>query len=144
MNAAELKVHLSAGPIAVEFGPGIEDFECYAEPKMRAHLVAVDFHQDDVVLLKFEYSEFDEYNKAFESANYFDKNGEPTLTAREAGYYSIKEDIYVMAHDDLQAKMLTLLNSSSLALIAEFKNSGQKSYVRWLEEQLTAVREKGA
>jgi hypothetical protein len=45
-----------------------------------------------------------------------------------------------MASDDLESKILAILPSASLACIDEFKRSGHASYVRWLEEQLTAAR----
>lgn len=140
MNARELKELLVGGPLAVEFGVGVEDLESYPEPKMRAHLVAIDLQRDDVAVLKVDYSAFDEYNKAFEQANYYDQQGNPTLTAREAGHYEPQDDLYVMASDDLQLRTLTVLPNKSLALIDEFKSSGHASYVRWLEEQLAAAR----
>lgn len=143
MNARELKEVLVGAPLAIEFGKGIEELESYAEPKMRAHLIAVELQRDDIAVLKVDYSAFDEYNKAFEQANYYDRNGNPTLTAREAGHYTVQEDLYVMASDDLQPRMLTLLPGASLGLIDEFKASGHASYVCWLEEQLMAARAKG-
>jgi hypothetical protein len=107
---------------------------------MRAHLVAVDLQRDDIAVLKVDYSAFEDFNKVFEKANYFDAHGNPTLTAREAGQYESTEDLYVMASADLEEQMLTILPSDSLALIGEFKACGHSSYVRWLEEQLISAR----
>lgn len=140
MNARELKELLVGGPLAIELGAGVVELEAYAEPKMRAHLIAVDLQRDDVAVLKVDYSAFDDFNKAFEQANYYDAQGNPTLTAREAGEYAPQEDLYVMASDDLQVQMLAILPSDSQALIEEFKGSGHANYVRWLEEQLAAAR----
>lgn len=140
MNARELKDALVGTSLAIELGSGVVELEAYAEPKMRAHLVAVELQRDDIAVLTVDYSEFEGYNQAFEQANYYDRDGNPTLTAREAGQYTAREDLYVMASEDLEPKMLALLPSSSLALIAEFKSSGSGSYVRWLEYQLCAAR----
>lgn len=140
MNARELKDALVGTSLAIELGSGVVELEAYAAPKMRAHLVAVELQRDDIAVLTVDYSEFDGYNQAFEQANYYDRDGNPTLTAREAGQYPEREELYVMASEDLEPKMLTLLPSSSLALIAEFKSSGSGSYVRWLEDQLCAAR----
>jgi hypothetical protein len=140
MNARELKDLLVGSQLAIELGAGVLDLEGYAEPKMRAHLIAVDFRGDDIAVLKVDYTDFEDFNKAFEQANYYDEEGNPTLTAREAGHYQPQEDLYVMASDDLEPKILVILPSASLVCIDEFKSSGHASYVRWLEEQLTAAR----
>lgn len=140
MNARDLKDLLVGGPLAIELGAGVVELEAYAEPKMRAHLVAVELQRDDIAVLKVDYSAFEDFNKTFEQANYYDAQGNPTLTAREAGQYEPKEDLYVMASDDLESKILAILPSVSLALIDEFKGSGHANYVRWLEEQLAAAR----
>jgi hypothetical protein len=141
MNARELKQLLAAGPLVIEFGEKIETLEAYPDAKMRAHLVSVVLQQpDDVAVLSVDYSAFDEFNKAFEQSNYFDKGGQPTLTARQAGYYRLQDNLYVMADDDLEAGILSLLPTNSLALFNEFLSSGQASYVSWLEEKLLAAR----
>ncbi|MFK4135923.1 hypothetical protein ACI2KR_27115 [Pseudomonas luteola] len=140
MNASELKELLAGGPLAIEFGTWVEDLDVYAEPKMRAHIVDVGLRRDDIAVLKVDYSDFDEFNKTLEKADYFDAQGNPTLTAREAEFYSPQEDLYVIASDDLLVQVLTILPSQSLALIKEFKSSGCANYVRWLEEQVVAAR----
>jgi hypothetical protein len=140
MNAHELKHLLAAGPLVIEFGPKVETLETYPDAKMRAHLVAVHLKHDDVAVLSVDYSAFDEHNKALEQSNYYDKHGQPTLTAREAGQYKPQEDLYVTADDDLEEGILSLVPSSSLALYKEFQSSGQASYVGWLEQQLLAAR----
>lgn len=140
MNARDLKDLLVRGPLAIELGEAVVELEAYAEPRMRAHLIAVELQRDDVAVLKVDYSAFEDFNKVFEQANYYDAQGNPTLTAREAGQYQSKEDLYVKASDDLDSKILAILPSVSLALIDEFKGSGLANYVRWLEEQLAAAR----
>lgn len=139
MNALKLKQMLTAGPLAVEFKKRVEDFEGYAEAGMRAHLKALNHRDDDEVSLEFDYSAFDEHNKLLESANYYDKNQQPTLTAREAGYYTGGDDFYVTTEQDTDL-IFTVLSDSQSALIQEFTASNAGSYVQWLEQQLLAAR----
>ncbi len=86
----------------IEFLPAIDDFESYAEGKMRAVVTdIVPMYTDDpdprehVYKLFVNYAKYDEYNKQFESANYYDKSGVDCLSARQAGYYSVADCIYM-------------------------------------------------
>lgn len=85
----------------IEFTKRIEDWECYADPHMRARVTGYRYNPDgdtdpDQIIHEvfFDFSEFAEYNKRYEQNNYWDKNGNPTLTAREAGCYTLKESIW--------------------------------------------------
>lgn len=140
MNARELKQLLAAGPLVIEFGLKADTLESYPDPKMRAHLVSVDLRPDDMAILNVDYTAFEELNKAFELSSYYDKHGNPTLTAREAGEYQPTEDLYVVADEDLEKWILSVVPTSSVTLYNEFKTSGQESYVNWLEQQLLAAR----
>jgi len=142
MNVPNLQELLAAGPVAIEFSEGVEEHEAYAEPKMRAHLVSVRVDPADVAVLKVDFSTYDGYNKSFEKANYYDKNGNATLTAREAGHYNVQQDLYVSASEELD-HVFTVLSNISTQLLEEFKASGQAGYVRWLEEQLITARTAG-
>jgi hypothetical protein len=134
MNFKDLDHMLSAGihPV-VTCQKKIEDLENYAEPGMRARIIGSTLQHDDVVKLKLDFTDFDEYNKQFESANYFDRTGNPVLTAREAGLYTKVMDCYVMAYEEMEAFM-TVTESASLALMNEYKASEFKgAYAEWLE-----------
>ena len=135
-----LKAHVEDGrPLAIEFTKGIEDLEGYAEPGMRAHLVDYLPSRDDVVELRVNYQIFEEFNRGLEKANYYDKDGKPTLTARESGHYNVTETYYVMATDD-PAKYFSAINPA-LGLLQEWQNTDrQKSYVSFLEEQVASLR----
>lgn len=125
----------------------VEDLEGYAECHMRAILSAltVQRHDDDVAAVTLDFEQFDDFNKKFESRNYFDKQGNPTLTAREKGEYEVREDYYVMA-TDLVAEFFTLLGEQQVQLMAEFSENAtpRESYVAWLErtvlEQQAALK----
>lgn len=129
----------------IVFTKNIEDFENYAEANMRARIVRIDEEtnlsrplEDQLFVITVDYSEFNDYNRQFESANYYDKSGKPNLTAREANMYSVKEEFhfgspqlwpfenYFIVADDHQARLLE-----------RFKASGAKNYVAWLESQIS-------
>ena len=73
---------------------GIETFEGYLEPGMVARVVGAKLDGDDVIIFDLVLTEFEEHNKQFEKANYFDKNGEACLNAREANCYSEEMKIF--------------------------------------------------
>lgn len=126
-----------AGPVNVEFVSGVEDLEAYPEAGMRATITSVirDHDDEDVFIVGLDFTEHDEFNKAFESTNYFDRNGNPTLTAREAGCYLLKENIYVMSSDET-TKYFNLIDRSPLYQ-KYLDEKPSVSYVEWLERLVT-------
>ena len=85
----------------VEFTRKIEDWECYADPYMRARVTGYRYNvyggtnpSEVVHEIFFDFSEFDEHNQKYEQNTYWDKNGNATLTAREAGCYKPQDSIY--------------------------------------------------
>jgi hypothetical protein len=119
----------------VEFKKGIEDIESYAESGMRARLVGVSSnkHEKELVDLKVDYSEFDPFNQKFEKANYYDKNGLATLTARQAGYYESTDSFCFELKEDSN-RYFEVVESDSLRLYDRYKTAGESvSYVQWLE-----------
>lgn len=85
----------------VTFDRDIVNWECYADQYMKARVVGYryntgnDTEPSEIVHdIIFDFSEFDEHNQKYEQSNYWDKNGQATLTAREAGYYHPQESIY--------------------------------------------------
>lgn len=87
----------------VEFcGNVVAELDTYAEPGIRATLVAcAESRSGASVALTFDFSEFEEYNREYESANYFDKAGRETLTAREAGRYTDQLTLNIDRDDPL-------------------------------------------
>lgn len=80
----------------IVFQKGAEDLEAYPEEGMKARVKGLRMtHDGDVVELVVDYTEFEDYNERFESANYYDDNGNPTLTARESGFYEQRETLYI-------------------------------------------------
>lgn len=124
----------------VTFQGSVGDLESYAEAGMRARILSATNDGADCVKLMFDFEEFDGHNRAFESANYYDKNKVPCLTAREAGYYKPQEKLYFAPTDDIETYMV-FEDSAALGLFDEFKAQGVSgTYVQWLESQLLAAR----
>ncbi len=122
--------------IDVEFTEGINDLEVYAEPGMRATLLSGVDQGDDCTKVRVSFAKFDEFNKAFESANYFDKSGSAVLTARQANQYDVEDDIYFTATAPVTE--FVILDSRSATLMARYKAEATSglSYVAWLEQQV--------
>ena len=128
----------------IQFTSKIEDMESYPEKGMRARIVSIDEEDthmsdlhDHIYKITFDYSEFDEFNKSLESANYCDRKGVACLTARESGMYETKETIYfgspkLWPFEDY----FTASDDRQHELLKRFKESGAKNYVEWLESQI--------
>lgn len=128
----------------VQFTSKIDDMESYLEGGMRARIVSIDEEDthrpdlhDHLYKIVFDYSEFDEFNKNFESANYYDRNGVACLTAREAGMYDQKDTIYFGSPELWPFEdFFILLSEKQTKLISSFKESGATNYIEWLEGQV--------
>ena len=80
----------------VMFTQRVADCEVYAEPFMKARILNMTSeHDGEVVCLDVDFSEFAEYNKQFESFNYYDADGVARLNAHEAGCYTARDSIYI-------------------------------------------------
>lgn len=139
MNGKELALLVADGirPV-VTFQKPIEDMEGYLEAGMRGRLVASNEQRGGRFEIYVDLTEFDNFNKQFESANYYDKSGVPCLTARQAGNYKEpKENFYV--DSDQEVNFLVVEEGGRLALHQEFVKSCAKStYVQWLEDRVIA------
>jgi len=134
MNAKEFALMIKSGihPV-VTFTKGIEELDGYTEAGMRARVASAEEKHNDMYVLKVDYSEFDEYNQQYESANYYDPKGNPTITARAAGFYKERDQIYVGISEELP---FVVTESVSLKMFEMFQQSGSTdSYVEWLEKQ---------
>ena len=120
-------------PITVEFTNEIRYMECYAEKGMRANITNITI-ECDCICVYFDYTQFDDYNKQFESSNYYDNKGNPVLSAREAGYYRGKEAIYFDLNADPNNYFSEVGNPHSALYNAylEDRSSGE-TYIAFLE-----------
>lgn len=87
----------------------------------------------------FELDEFLANNKPLAESNYYDKNGDPTLTCFQAGFYRAEEKIYVGMVDEIEP-FFTPIDEAGGELLARYVREQQEipeehrtSYVHWLE-----------
>lgn len=123
--------------LVVTFMEGIDDKESYAEKGMRARLIGVENTTDaDVVSIRVDFAEFEQHNLPLESTSYYDGNGQPTRTARQAGYYHPQDKLYF----DLDGPVSSLMVIESEETVALFKRfteaSSSATYVQWLEQRV--------
>lgn len=141
----QLEADINSGyqPIVV-INPEIFE-DSFLEPNMRARLVNMeldeksdtDGREDLTYRFTLDFSEFYEFNKPLAQANYFDKAGNPCLTAEEAGFkpHNNKEVVY---HSITHGKVFFDLAPDSSTKIYELYLSGINehgfsSYVTYLE-----------
>jgi hypothetical protein len=132
-----IKLVTSGAQPVVQFGPGIDEVESYAEQNMRAKVVAIGERHEHSVELIFDFSPFDAYNLPFESADWLNKaTGAHDKTAREAGHYRPQEGIYY-GYDDKLPYVFELVHDTRLELFKRYAESGStQPYTAWLEDQL--------
>ena len=137
MNTKEFSEMVRSGVYPViTFRKGIEDSEGYAEAGMRAKVISAVIKHDDCVLITVDFSQFDEFNKSYESSNYYDKNGNAVWTARQAEQYKVVDSWYLDASTEF-SHYAEVTNSDSLKLFQEFSESNtDKTYVEWLEAKV--------
>jgi hypothetical protein len=130
----------------IQFTNKIEEMEAYSEGGMRARIVSITEEDTDsankhdhIFIITFDYSEYDEYNKRFETANYYGPGRDAVAdkTAREVGQYHLQEKIYFGSPKLWPfEEYFVLLNEKSVALYNKFKASGSSNYVEWLEQMV--------
>lgn len=105
MTYLELKKMLDDNiNIVVRFTEEIEDFEGPDEGMIAALLNIEDSpYEDDTLHLFFDFSGYEEENKAVAKHDFYDNNGEPTLSWFETNFYPSdgKWDIYVFKTNDV-------------------------------------------
>lgn len=90
----------------VVFNSVVDDYEDYPEEGMKARIKQVSFDKNHEITecchrITFDYGEFDEFNKVRETANYYDMEGRACLTAREAGFYTPVDHMFIGGTLDL-------------------------------------------
>ena len=61
---------------------------------MKARLTKIERTDKNCWKLYFDFTEFGEENDKYMTADYFDKNRNPILTAKQVGSYNNKYDVY--------------------------------------------------
>lgn len=126
------------GQIDVTFTAKHADLEWYGEQNMRATITGIEDYHDETIHIAVSFAKFDEYNKQFESANYYDRNHNPVWTARQAECYNVEDHVFVMDTDKFEDYFVELKRND---LYERYVASGTSdSYVSWLEDQLVMAR----
>lgn len=128
----------------IVFTNKIEEVEAYPEGGMRARIVSIfdedtdsDDPYDHVYGIQFDYSEYDDFNRLLETANYYGKDNIPNKTAREAGYYEVLETIYFGSPELYPFEdYFRVASKHHEKLHEQFRTSGEHNYVEWLESQV--------
>ena len=132
---------LSTGvPLVVEFKAAIDRLEGYAEKGMRATVTGYDVMEDGQTLRFYvDYSAFEDFNQALETANYYGRTQQPTLTAREAGQYEPTEHFYVDRNEPSDTFFTPV--EQAHALMTQWRDEGAKtSYVQFLEARVVELQ----
>lgn len=127
----------------VTFTKKIEDQEAYPEAGMKARIIGVKKEttskdiNDHVYTITVDYSEFDEFNAGLESANYYNNDHIPCLTARQANMYTVQEKLYFCSPQlEPFEDFFTIADDRQSRILEKFKASGETNYVAWLESQI--------
>jgi len=103
MKINELFPLLDAGvqPL-VQFTAKIEDYETIFDNNMRGRAIRYRYDSDNLYIVTFDVTEVTTkmHNKRFMQHNWFDKNGQPTMTYIEAGHERDTEDVFFMGDDE--------------------------------------------
>lgn len=138
MQFKELKQFVAAASRNVELLVPMLEREDYPEAGMRAKLLSATSDGDGIIIVTVDYTPFEAHNATLESANYFDARGNPTLTAREAGFYTPVEKLH-FSEEEVFETFFRLLDENSDKLYQQFLTEAVtgESYTIWLEKQLS-------
>lgn len=124
------------GRPVVTFSQDVNEIADYLEAGMRGRVIGLGRKDGDVLEIKIDLTEFDAANQLYETANYYDENQIPRLTAREAGHYKPQLSLYLMLD---QPGPWVVESAPRLSLHARFAQEGAGvNYLQWLEDQVLA------
>ena len=114
--------------VVVEFNKGIDEIEGYFERGMKAKIERISLNSytetEYDFRVSFDFSEFEEYNKQFATANYYDDNGVGCLYAWETIFYPKDNKENVCISD---ASWFKIVDNEEELIIKEI-NSELKKY----------------
>ena len=121
----------------VMFNKLIADFDGYPEPGMRAKIINIYREVDGCYRITFDFSEYEIINAFFETADFFGDDGSANKTAREVGAYTPQENLWFSAEDvNTLSDYFTVIGDRQNRIYDMFNKSGEKDYVKWLEDQV--------
>lgn len=124
----------------VEILPAILELEVdYLEPGMLARIEKIEFMEDNFTAATLDVSEFEDRNRSLETSNYYDKTGQPTLSARESGNFEVKTKCYLAGLNTYEDFFRVVPESGFQELLAkEYAKRSDMSltYIGWCEKEL--------
>lgn len=130
----------------VRFKKRIENMETYFEADMMARVINIFNEMEDHFGIVFTVEAHDDYNKDFETANYYDNTGNACLTAREADMHPnrnhMNEDVYFM-NDDRVEDWFEIVSDDGTELFSQYESMPRAgmSYVQWLETRVKQLED---
>jgi len=123
----------------IRFTNLVKEHEIDFDAGMMGQIVSVTSDSDDVIRLLVDFSNYVEYNKGFEQANYYDEKGEPTLKWSETKGYpkNFRETIYLEADTDRFPPPFEIVEKSVLDFIRSWPQHAQVQYA--LSQQLSEL-----
>ncbi|EPZ47695.1 hypothetical protein [Alicyclobacillus acidoterrestris] len=113
--------------------------------RMRALSISIDDPESQYAcyIIKCDLKEFENYNEPFEKANWYDKNGQPTLKWRETGFYPRDgiTELYLNVNDvdDIESALFKVVEENTI--YNEYVQSESKlPYVVWLEDRVKLLQ----
>ena len=119
----------------VQFKKKIEDQESCLDPNMKGRVVGYNDESEEgytCLVFEIDLSEFEEYNEQFQVRNYYDKNGIPCLTAKEAGFYRNMETFY-LSGDESDTDYVEISEKSRLYDQYLTEREPGQTYISYLE-----------
>ena len=120
----------------VEFTAGVKNFEWCIEPQMRATVTSVRFDaRIEMWCVELDLEGFQDYNEDFMSHQYYDANGTPCLSAKEAGQWPKTETLFVYWRDSAVEDYFTTVSDNGVYKLY-LEEETTLTYVQWMEQRL--------
>lgn len=135
---------LAAGArVVIRFNDHVESLELDPDSGMMAEVLSLKHDGDEVTKIRANFSAFEAHNRQFAKANYYDENGQPTLTWFQLGYPKDGIDTFYVDQCGRDGPPFDLIeDAATQALYEEYRQSPEPrgTYVAWLERSLLATR----
>lgn len=129
----------------VVFNKNAEELEDYAEEGMKARILDFTIEDSEVTIIKFDFDCYKDHNAYYESSNYYDEFGKPTLNAHQAGCYeAISKMFFPSNFDEIFSYMVILSKDRKDDLHIMFREENTtETYLEWLENRLIEAEDQG-
>jgi len=111
---------------------------------MLARIVNVSHAIDNCFSFVFTVEDYNDHNVVYETANYYNSNGDACLTATDANMHPrrnhMKEDVY-FTNDDRVEEWFEIVSDDASELYKRYADTAAdgSSYVEWLEKKVVEL-----